>query len=56
MIGLFHLTAFYNYLDVQQDILETCLDRGQLRKLAEPMLTTTIVLMPFSKNESISHY
>jgi hypothetical protein len=25
-----------NYLDVQQDILETFLDRGQLRKLAEP--------------------
>jgi hypothetical protein len=24
------------YLDVQQDILETFLDRGQLRKLAEP--------------------
>jgi hypothetical protein len=25
-----------NYLDVQQDILETFVDRGQLRKLAEP--------------------
>jgi len=25
-----------NYLDVQQDILETFLDRGRLRKLAEP--------------------
>jgi hypothetical protein len=25
-----------NYMDVQQDILETFLDRGQLRKLAEP--------------------
>jgi hypothetical protein len=25
-----------NYLDVQQDILDTFLDRGQLRKLAEP--------------------
>ncbi len=25
-----------NYLDVQQDILETFIDRGQLRKLAEP--------------------
>ena len=24
------------YLDVQQDILETCVDRGQLRRLAEP--------------------
>ncbi len=27
-----------NYHDVQQDILETFLDRGQLRKLAEPTL------------------
>lgn len=25
-----------NYLDVQQDILETFIDRGQMRKLAEP--------------------
>src|SRR5687767_11424330 len=25
-----------NYLDVQQDILETFVDRGQLRKLTEP--------------------
>jgi hypothetical protein len=25
-----------NYLDVQQDILETFVDRGQLRKLSEP--------------------
>ena len=25
-----------NYLDVQQDILETFIDRGDLRKLAEP--------------------
>ena len=28
-----------NYLNVQQDILETFLDRGQLRKLAEPTFT-----------------
>ncbi len=27
-----------NYLDVQQDILETFVDRGQLRKLAEPTI------------------
>ena len=27
-----------NYLDVQQDILETFLDRGQLRKLAQPTI------------------
>jgi hypothetical protein len=27
-----------NYLNVQQDILETFLDRGQLRKLAQPTL------------------
>jgi len=27
-----------NYLDVQQDILETFIDRGQLRKLAEPTM------------------
>lgn len=28
-----------NYLDVQQDILETFVDRGQLRKLNEPTVT-----------------
>src|ERR1700752_1460137 len=30
-----------NYLDVQQDILETFVDRGQLRDLANPTLTPT---------------
>src|SRR6202162_2290715 len=30
-----------NYLDVQQDILETFVDRGQLRKLTKPTLTPT---------------
>jgi hypothetical protein len=30
-----------NYLNVQQDILETFVDRGQLRKLAEPSITST---------------
>lgn len=30
-----------NYLDVQQDILETFIDRGELRKLAEPTVTAT---------------
>jgi hypothetical protein len=30
-----------NYLNVQQDILETFVDRGQLRKLAEPTVTST---------------
>jgi hypothetical protein len=30
-----------NYLNVQQDILETFVDRGQLRKLAEPTVTLT---------------
>jgi hypothetical protein len=30
-----------NYLNVQQDILETFIDRGQLRKLAEPIITPT---------------
>ena len=29
-----------NYLNVQQDILETFVDRGQLRKLAEPTITS----------------
>jgi hypothetical protein len=28
-----------NYLNVQQDVLETFIDRGQLRKLAEPTVT-----------------
>jgi hypothetical protein len=30
-----------NYLNVQQDIVETFIDRGQLRKLAEPTITPT---------------
>src|SRR5260221_3620169 len=30
-----------NYLDVQQDILETFVDRGQLRNLTKPTLTPT---------------
>ncbi len=30
-----------NYLDIQQDILETFVDRGQLQKLAKPTLTPT---------------
>jgi hypothetical protein len=30
-----------NNLNVQQDILETFVDRGQLRKLAEPTITST---------------
>ena len=30
-----------NYHNVQQDILETFVDRGQLRKLAEPTVTST---------------
>jgi hypothetical protein len=30
-----------NYLNVQQDILETFVDRGQLQKLAEPTVTST---------------
>src|SRR6478672_5559593 len=30
-----------NYLNVQQDILEIFVDRGQLRKLAEPTITAT---------------
>jgi hypothetical protein len=30
-----------NYLTVQQDILETFIDRGQLRKLTQPTITAT---------------
>jgi hypothetical protein len=30
-----------NYLDIQQDILETFIDRGQLRKLAKPTVNAT---------------
>jgi hypothetical protein len=30
-----------NYLNVQQDILETFIDRGELRKLSEPTVTST---------------
>ncbi len=35
-----------NYLNVQQDILETFVDRGQLRKLAEPTVTPTRKRIP----------
>jgi hypothetical protein len=35
-----------NYLDVQQDILETLIDRGQLHKLAKPTLTPTDKRIP----------
>ena len=35
-----------NYLDVQQDILETFVDRGQLRDLANPTLTPTGKRLP----------
>jgi hypothetical protein len=35
-----------NYLSVQQDILETFVDRGQLRKLAEPSITATAKRIP----------
>jgi len=30
-----------NYLDIQQDILETFVDRGQLQRLAKPTITAT---------------
>jgi hypothetical protein len=30
-----------NYLEVQQDILETFIDRGELRRLAQPTVTST---------------
>ena len=35
-----------NYLNVQQDILETFIDRGQLRRLAEPTITSTGTRIP----------
>ena len=35
-----------NYLNVQQDILETFIDRGQLRRLAEPTITPAGKLIP----------
>jgi hypothetical protein len=35
-----------NYLDVQQDILETLVDRGQLRQLAEPTITAAGKCIP----------
>lgn len=34
------------YLTVQQDILETCVDRGQLRQLAEPRGSPTASAFP----------
>src|SRR5260370_14733692 len=47
--GVEHLPALRNklsaindsYLDVQQDILETFVDRGQLQRLAAPTITPT---------------
>jgi hypothetical protein len=38
-----------NYLNVQQDILETFIDRGQLRKLAEPTITPAGKRIPVLK-------
>src|SRR5260370_2348798 len=35
-----------NYLDVQQDILETFVDRGQLRRLAEPTVLPNAKRVP----------
>src|ERR1700676_4652893 len=43
-----------NYLNVQQDILETFVDRGQLRKLAEPTITSTGKRIPGFKLDSPS--
>ena len=40
-----------NYLNVQQDILETFVDRGQLRKLAEPTITATGKRIPGLKSD-----
>jgi hypothetical protein len=40
-----------NYLNIQQDILETFVDRGQLRKLAEPSITATGKRIPGLKLE-----
>src|SRR3984893_15000772 len=40
-----------NYLNVQQDILETFVDRGQLRKLAEPTVTSTGKRIPGLKRD-----
>ena len=39
-----------NYLNVQQDILETFVDRGQLRKLTEPTITPTESASPASSS------
>ena len=39
--GLSEITD--NYLNVQQDILETFIDRGQLRHLTQPTITSTII-------------
>ena len=35
-----------NYLNIQQDILEIFVDRGQLQRLAEPSLTTSAKRIP----------
>ena len=39
-----------NYHDVQQDILETFIDRGQLRKLAEPTILPVVGAYPVSNS------
>jgi hypothetical protein len=39
-----------NYLTVQQDILETFIDRGQLRKLTQPTITATGKRIPGSSS------
>lgn len=40
-----------NYLDIQQDILETFVDRGQLRELSQPTITSSGKRIPGLKLE-----
>ena len=44
-----------NYLNVQQDILETFIDRGQLRKLAQPTITSAGKRIPGLKLDHPRH-
>src|SRR5262249_47721072 len=44
-----------NYLKVQQDILETFIDRGELRKLAQPTITSTGKRVPGLKLDNSRH-
>ena len=45
-----------NYHDVQQDVLETLVDRGQLRNLAQPTVLPSGKRIPVSNSITRAHW